>query len=86
MAERKGLPESRPFNDLGCLTGPFGPIEPKRFFPGLSNDDGPPQNRTAASTGIEGGGNGYENGANRLADFYRLCPIIAMHFGVEVLP
>ncbi|GEP54181.1 hypothetical protein [Reyranella soli] len=48
LAERKGLPEARPFNDLGCLTGPKAHIERKALFPGLSNRTSLPRKRTAA--------------------------------------
>jgi hypothetical protein len=49
----------------------------------LAGGDPPPQNETAASTGIEGGGgNEYDNAGERLPDFYRTHPILATHFGL----
>ena len=86
-----GLNDSCPANGLDLLTGPEGFIERKGLFPGLSNRAGPPGNRTAASTGIEGGGKERRIGGDRSGDqeYYtdRLTAtpprIIALHFGVD---
>lgn len=94
MAERKGLAESRPFNDLDLLTCPTGLIERKGIFPGLSNRDGPPPQRTAAPIDEIGSGGKADEEAGALSkvEFYYtdLCTatgaivprIIATHFGI----
>jgi len=83
-----GLPDARPFNDLGCLTCQNADIERKELFPGLSNQDDPPQRKTAAPTGIAGGGKELRNGGHlSVANFYHVPRIIATHyFGIEVCP
>lgn len=91
MADGVGLNDSFPTNGLDLLTGPEGLIERKGLFPGLSNRAGPPENRTAASTGIESGGKEKRIGGDRSGEehYYTdrltsIAPrIIATHFGVD---
>lgn len=79
--------QSANINDIARSLGEFRPIDPKRLFGVAPKPGAPPENRTAASTGIEGGGKAEDqNAGERLLTFYRACPIIATHFGIEVLP
>lgn len=71
--------------------GKFSPIDPKGLFSALPKRGGPPGNKTAASTGIEGGGKENGIGGDRSGDqdyytdrFTAIAPrIIATHFGVD---
>jgi hypothetical protein len=48
--------------------GNYGPFDRKRLFPVAPKPGGPPRNETAASTGIEGGGNENGIGGDRSGD------------------
>jgi hypothetical protein len=53
----------------------------------LRRDEGPPRIETAAPTGIGSGGEiEYKIAGERLPGFYYSHPILATHFGFEVLP
>lgn len=45
--EPRGLPKAVPLNDLECLTGPNGTIEPKEHFPKLSQPPSDPKKERA---------------------------------------
>jgi hypothetical protein len=62
----------------------MGPIEPEGFFPGLSNRDAPPRNKTAAPIGTGTAAQEIGKAGNRSeADVYTVPRIIATHFGLE---
>ena len=89
--ELGGLRKSAPINDLDCLKGLGGPVEPKALFAELSNRSRDPENETAAPVGAgSGGGSEREKGAEFLQDkkylnsppLATLFPILATHVGL----
>ena len=82
---------SNDINGLGRSLGNSGPFDRKRLFPVLPKPGGPAENRTAASTGIEGGGKEKWIGGDRSGEehyytdrFTSIVPrIIGLHFGVD---
>ena len=90
--ELGGLRKSVPINDLDCLRGLGGPVEPKALFAELSNRSRDPENETAAPTGIGSGGwSGTSKADNLQGKKYltaeslaRKFPILAVHFGLPL--
>lgn len=95
MADGVGVPTPNEIKALDWQTGQYALFEGKGLFGRLANlkppGDGPPETKTAASTGIEGGGKESWIGGDRSGEqeYYtdRLTAtpprIIALRFGVD---